>query len=50
MGTSDYLPDIYARCPRASADISGKSLVPMLQLSHIYRQLDVFKLLLESVS
>ena len=36
MGTSDYLPDIYARRPRASADISGKSLVPMLQLSHIY--------------
>ena len=31
MGMSD-LPDIYARRPRASADISGKSLVPMLQL------------------
>ena len=33
MGTSD-LPDIYARCPRAraSADISGKSRVRMLQL------------------
>ena len=31
MGTSD-LPDIYARRPRASADISGKSRVRMLQL------------------
>ena len=31
MGTSD-LPDIYERCPRVSADISGKSRVRMLQL------------------
>ena len=31
MGTSD-LPDISARRPRASADISGKSQGRMLQL------------------
>ena len=26
------LPDIYARCPRASAYISGKARVPVLQV------------------
>ena len=33
MGTLD-LPDMYALSPRAY--ISGKSLVPMLQLIHMY--------------
>ena len=31
MGTSDLI-DIYARRPRASSDISGKSRVRMLRL------------------
>ena len=54
MGTSD-LPDIYARRPRASADISDKSRVHMLQLlcdtppSNIYCHVRLIEAVVESV-